>query len=308
MKYNSYVCKKFKGWEIMVKSMTGYGRSEKITTTGKCTVEIKSVNHRYLDLSIKLPRKFNCFESEIREILKDYIQRGKVDVYVSYEDYSKDSVNIKYNSQIATEYMKYLREMADEFDLDDDIRVSTISRMPDVLVLEDENINEDEAWKLLKECLHEACDVFVVSRIKEGENLKKDLIEKLEVIRSNVEFIEEKSPQVIEDYKNRLTNKIKEVLEDRQIDEARILTEVCIYSDKVCVDEEIVRLKSHIDTTIETLNNGGAVGKRLDFVAQELNREANTTLSKSNNIEISNVAISIKTDIEKIREQIQNIE
>ena len=292
----------------MVKSMTGYGRSEKVTPLAKCSVEIKSVNHRYLDMSIKLPRKLNMFEADIREVLKDYIQRGKVDVFVSYEDYSKESVNIKYNQEIAAEYMKYFAKMAEEFELDDDIRVSTLSRMPEVLVAEDENINEDEIWKLVKDVLIEACDAFVVSRIKEGENLRCDLLEKLEAMSKNVAFIEERYPKTIEDYKNRLTAKIKEVLEDKQIDESRILTEVCIYSDKVCVDEEMVRLKSHIEAVREALTTGGCVGKRLDFLAQELNREANTTLSKSTDIEISNIAISIKTDIEKIREQIQNIE
>lgn len=292
----------------MIKSMTGYGRSEKITAIGKCTVEIKSVNHRYLDLSIKLPRKFNSFESNIREVLKDYIQRGKVDVFISYENYSAESVNIKYNREAAAEYMKYFALMEEEFDVDNDIRVSTLARMPEVLTMEDENVNEDEAWKLLKETLLEACDAFVVSRIKEGENLRTDLLQKLEVMKSNVELIEQKAPSVVDGYKERLTAKIKEVLGDKQIDEARILTEVCIYSDKVCVDEELVRLKSHIDSTIEALTSGGAVGKKLDFVAQELNREANTTLSKSTDLEISNIAITIKTDIEKIREQIQNIE
>ena len=292
----------------MVKSMTGYGRSEKVTPTAKCSVEIKSVNHRYLDMSIKLPRKLNMFEADIREVLKDYIQRGKVDVFVSYEDYSKESVNIKYNQEIAAEYMKYFAKMVEDFELDDDIRVSTLARMPEVLVSEDENINEDEIWKLVKEVLLEACDAFVVSRIKEGENLRCDLLEKLEAMSKNVAFIEERYPKTIEEYKNRLTAKIKEVLEDKQIDESRILTEVCIYSDKVCVDEEMVRLKSHIEAVKEALTTGGCVGKRLDFLAQELNREANTTLSKSTDIEISNVAITIKTEIEKIREQIQNIE
>lgn len=292
----------------MVKSMTGYGRSEKVTPTAKCSVEIKSVNHRYLDMSIKLPRKLNMFEADIREVLKDYIQRGKVDVFVSYEDYSKESVNIKYNQEIAAEYMKYFAKMVEDFELDDDIRVSTLARMPEVLVSEDENINEDEIWKLVKDVLLEACDAFVVSRIKEGENLRCDLLEKLEAMSKNVAFIEERYPKTIEEYKNRLTTKIKEVLEDKQIDESRILTEVCIYSDKVCVDEEMVRLKSHIEAVKEALTTGGCVGKRLDFLAQELNREANTTLSKSTDIEISNVAITVKTEIEKIREQIQNIE
>jgi len=288
--------------------MTGYGRSEKITLTGKCSVELKSVNHRYLDLTIKLPRKLNMFEANIREVLKDYIQRGKVDVYVSFEDYSKESVNIKYNSQIAGEYIKYFEAMQEDFDIDNDIRVSTLARMPDVLVAEDENINEDETWKLIKDALIEACDAFVVSRIKEGENLKNDLLEKLDTMSENVAFIEKRYPKIIEDYKERLTGKIQEVLQDKQIDEARILTEVCIYSDKICVDEEMVRLKSHIEAVKDALITGGAVGKRLDFLAQELNREANTTLSKSTDIEISNVAITLKTDIEKIREQIQNIE
>ncbi|MBP5275406.1 MAG: YicC family protein [Lachnospiraceae bacterium] len=292
----------------MVKSMTGYGRSEKITSDYKCTVEIKSVNHRYLDLSIKLPRKLNVFEGDIREVLRDYIQRGKVDVYITYEDYCKEGVNIKYNSALAGEYINYLREMSEEFDIDDDVRVSTISRMPEVLVLEDEAFDENETWKNVKECLQEACDAFVVSRIKEGENLKTDLLKKLEDMSKDVAFIEERAPKVVEDYKNKLTNKIKEVLEDKQIDEARILTEVCIYSDKVCVDEEMVRLKSHIEAVKDSLEKGGAIGKRLDFLAQELNREANTTLSKSSDLDITNVAITIKTEIEKIREQIQNIE
>ena len=292
----------------MIYSMTGYGRSEKVNSENKCSVEIKSVNHRYLDLSIKLPRKLNMFEGEIREVIKNYIQRGKVDVFITYEDYSKDSVNIKYNRAIAEEYMEYLKSMSKDFEIDDDIRVSTLARMPEVLVLEDENTNEDEIWKTVEECLREACGAFVESRKKEGENLKNDLLEKLDAMGKNVSFIEERFSKTVEEYKSRLTAKIKEVLEDRQIDEARILTEVCIYSDKVCVDEEMVRLKSHIEAVKDALNKGGAVGKRLDFLAQELNREANTTLSKSTDIEISNVAITIKTEIEKIREQIQNIE
>jgi len=204
--------------------------------------------------------------------------------------------------------MKHLRTMAEEFDIDDDVRVSTLARLPEVLVSEDESMNEDETWKLVKEVLLIACDAFVVSRIKEGENLKTDLLAKLDAMGENVKFIEERFPAIVEEYKTRLTQKIKEVLDDKQIDESRILTEVCIYSDKICVDEEMVRLKSHIEAVKEALIQGGAVGKRLDFLAQELNREANTTLSKSTDVEVANVAITIKTDIEKIREQIQNIE
>ena len=292
----------------MVKSMTGYGRSEKITSDYKCTVEIKSVNHRYLDLSIKLPRKLNVFEGDIREVLRDYIQRGKVDVYITYEDYCKEGVNIKYNSALAGEYINYLREMSEEFDIDDDVRVSTISRMPEVLVLEDEAFDENETWKNVKECLQEACDAFVVSRIKEGENLKNDLIMKLDDMLTHVAYIKERAPEIIAEYKKGLEDKVKELLGDVKVDEARLLTEVTIFADKVCIDEEILRLLSHIETTKKALIEGGSIGRKLDFIAQEMNREANTILSKANDLATSNHAIELKTEIEKVREQIQNIE
>ena len=292
----------------MIKSMTGFGRCEVADEKRKFTVELKSVNHRYLDVNIKMPKKLNFFESTIRNLLKEYIERGKVDVYIIYEDYTEDNYTLRYNSALAAEYLGYLNSMAEEFHLDNDIRVSTLSRYPDVLVMEEQDIDEKELWSGLEKALRGACEQFVESRVKEGEALRNDLLDKLDAMLSDVDFIEERSPQIMKEYRMRLEEKIQEILGDRQIDDSRIATEVTIYADKVCVDEETVRLRSHIMTTKDTLIAGGSIGRKLDFIAQEMNREANTILSKANNIEISDVGINLKTSIEKVREQIQNIE
>lgn len=292
----------------MIKSMTGFGRCEFTDEKRKFTVELKSVNHRYLDVNIKMPKKLNFFESSIRALLKEYIERGKVDVYITYEDYTEDNYALKYNSALVAQYLDYLNRMAEEFDLENDIRVSNLSRYPDVLVMEEQDVDEKELWDGLERALRGACEQFVASRIKEGENLKVDLIDKLDHMISYVDFIEKRSPQIMEEYRKRLEDKIKEILGDRQMDDGRIATEVTIYADKVCVDEETVRLRSHINTTKDTLLEGGSIGRKLDFIAQEMNREANTILSKANNIEISDTGINLKTSIEKVREQIQNIE
>lgn len=292
----------------MIKSMTGFGRCEVADEKRKFTVELKSVNHRYLDVNIKTPKKLNFFESTIRNLLKEYIERGKVDVYITYEDYTEDNYTLRYNSALAAEYLGYLNSMAEEFHLDNDIRVSTLSRYPDVLVMEEQDIDEKELWSGLEKALRGACEQFVESRVKEGEALRNDLLDKLDAMLSDVDFIEERSPQIMKEYRMRLEEKIQEILGDRQIDDSRIATEVTIYADKVCVDEETVRLRSHIMTTKDTLIAGGSIGRKLDFIAQEMNRETNTILSKANNIEISDVGINLKTSIEKVREQIQNIE
>lgn len=292
----------------MIKSMTGFGRCEVADEKRKFTVELKSVNHRYLDVNIKMPKKLNFFESAIRNLLKDYIERGKVDVYITYEDYTEDNYSLRYNAALAGEYLGYLNAMAEEFHLENDIRVSTLSRYPDVFVMEEQDIDEKELWSGLEKALRGACEQFVDSRVKEGEALKADLLDKLDTMLSDVDFIEERSPQIMKEYRTRLEEKIQEILGDRQIDDARIATEVTIYADKVCVDEETVRLRSHIMTTKDTLLAGGSIGRKLDFIAQEMNREANTILSKANNIEISDIGIDLKTGIEKVREQIQNIE
>ena len=292
----------------MLKSMTGFGRSEYIDEKRKITVEIKAVNHRYLDCSIKMPKKLGFFEASIRTLLKDYIQRGKVDVFITYEDYTEDNFNLKYNKDMAKAYLTYLNEMAEEFGIENDVRVSTLSRYPEVFSLEEANVDEDEIWSDLDKVIREAASAFVESRIKEGENLKSDLTDKLDTMLTYVDEIESRAPEIIEEYRKNLLDKVSDLLADSSIDESRILGEVTLYADKICVDEEIVRLRSHITTTKDILAAGGSVGRKLDFIAQEMNREANTILSKANDLATSDIAINLKTDIEKVREQIQNIE
>ncbi len=292
----------------MIKSMTGFGRCEVMEGNRKFTVEMKSVNHRYLDVNIKMPKKLNFFESAIRNELKNYIQRGKVDIFISYEDFSENNVSVKYNKETAATYLQYLKQMAEDFGLENDIRVSALSRYPEVFSMEEQSVDEDELWKELQRAIKGAAEGFVESRIKEGENLKADLISKLDGMLEHVEFITERSPQIVEEYKQKLQDKVRDLLEDTKIDESRLLMEVTIFADKVCVDEELVRLRSHIEATKNALIEGGSIGRKLDFIAQEMNREANTTLSKTTDMEISNRAIELKTEIEKVREQIQNIE
>ncbi len=292
----------------MIKSMTGFGRCEVQEAERKITVEMKSVNHRYLDVNIKMPKKLYFFEAAIRSELKNYIQRGKVDLFITYEDFTETNVCVKYNKELAAEYMTYLNQMAEDFSLDNDVRVSTLSRYPEILTMEEQTIDEEKLWQLLDKAIKGASEGFVETRIKEGEHLRDDLLLKLDGMLVHVDFITERSPQIIAEYKQKLEDKVKELLEDTKVDENRLLMEVTIFADRVCVDEELVRLRSHIETTRETLLQGGSIGRKLDFIAQEMNREANTILSKSNDLEISNRAIELKTEIEKVREQIQNIE
>lgn len=288
--------------------MTGFGRCEIAEADRKITVEMKSVNHRYLDVTIKMPKKLNFFEAAIRTELKNYMQRGKVDLFITYEDFTESNVCVKYNKELAAEYMQYFDRMAEDFSLDNDIRVSTLARFPEILTMEEQTVDEEQLWKLLDKALKGAAENFVETRIREGENLRNDLIAKLEGMLAHVDFITERSPEIIEEYKEKLTKKVEELLSDKQVDESRLLMEVTIFADKVCVDEELVRLRSHITATRDTLLAGGSIGRKLDFIAQEMNREANTILSKSSDLEISNRAIELKTEIEKVREQIQNIE
>ena len=292
----------------MIKSMTGFGRFEVTENNRKFTVEMKSVNHRYLDVNIKMPKKLNFFESAIRGELKNYISRGKVDLFITYEDYSENTSTVRYNKELAQEYFQYLQQISEDFGLDNDIRVSTLSKYPDVFTMEENNIDEEELWKSLQKALRGASEMFVQSRIHEGEQLKEDLLSKLDGMLVLVDYIAERSPQIVSEYRQRLEDKVNELLAGSTIDESRILTETTIFADKICVDEEIVRLRSHIETTKKTLQEGGSIGRKLDFIAQEMNREANTTLSKANDLEITNHAIELKTEIEKVREQIQNIE
>ncbi len=295
----------------MVCSMTGFGRSEVTEGERKYIVELKSVNNRYLDINIKMPKKFNAFESAIRSELKNYMKRGKVDVFISYEDFSESESKVKYNKAIAQEYYTFLKEMAEDFGLDNDVRISVLSRFPEVFTMEEEELDEEEVWSGIKKALDQAGEQFLESRKREGQFLSQDLTEKLSGMLENVEYITERSPKIIEEYKSKLREKIQDLLEDKQIDENRLAMEVTLYADKVCVDEELTRLRSHIEATRDTLSTGDdkdGIGRKLDFLAQEMNREANTILSKSTDLKISDRGIALKTDIEKVREQIQNIE
>ena len=292
----------------MIKSMTGFGRCGIQKGSRKYTVELKSVNHRYLDVNIRMPKKLNFFETAIRTLLKTYANRGKVDIFITYEDLSQSQVSVKYNAALAAEYLKYLKQMEKEFGLENDVRVSTLSRYPEVFTMEEQSEDEEELWNELKEALEGAFFQFVETRKAEGGNLKKDILSKLAFLEEQIAFIEERSPQIIEEYRVKLEDKVKELLADTQIEEGRIAAEVILFADKICTDEEVVRLKSHIRHMRNTLEEKEGIGRKLDFIAQEMNREANTILSKANDLEVSDRAISLKTEIEKIREQIQNIE
>ncbi len=292
----------------MLKSMTGFGRYENVTDAYKISVEMKAVNHRYLDLSIKMPKKFNYFEASIRTLLKKYIQRGKVDLFITYEDYTEGNLCLKYNRELAAEYMAAFGQMAQQFKIPDDITVSTLARCPEVLTMEQAPEDEEHLWKVLSEGIQAAAERFVKTRLTEGENLKEDLLKKLDYMAGLVDFIEARSPVLLEEYRRKLTEKVTELLNGAAVEESRIVTEVTIYADKICTDEEMVRLKSHIEMMKSKLTAGVSIGRELDFIAQEMNREANTTLSKANDLEIADKAIALKTEIEKIREQIQNIE
>jgi uncharacterized protein (TIGR00255 family) len=292
----------------MLKSMTGFGRFEMDNSERKLIVEIKSVNHRYLELSIKLPKKLSFFESGIRSVLKQYISRGKVDVFITYEDYSEGKACVKYNEEIAREYYNGLKKMSEDFDITNDVKVSGLSRFPDVFTLEEQTIDEDRLWELLENAVKSAAEKFVETRVTEGNHLKNDIISKLDAMLSMVEFIEVREPQILMEYRKKLTDKVSELLGDVKVDDSILATEITIFADKICVDEETVRLKSHINSTKITLNEGVNIGRKLDFIAQEMNREANTILSKASDLIVSNKAIDLKTEIEKVREQIQNIE
>jgi uncharacterized protein (TIGR00255 family) len=292
----------------MLKSMTGFGRCEIAQIDRKITVEMKAVNHRYCDISIKMPKKLSFFEAGIRNVLKQYIGRGKIDIYITYEDYTENNVCVKYNADLAREYYNNLEKMSKEFGIDNDIRVSALSRYPEVFTLEEQTIDEKELWALVEEAVKGAASRFVDTRISEGERLKQDIISKLDGMLNIVDFIETRSPEVVNEYRNKLYAKVTELLADTKVEESILVTEVTVFADKICVDEETVRLRSHIINMKETLNDNENVGRKLDFIAQEMNREANTILSKANDLEVTNKAIDLKTEIEKVREQIQNIE
>ncbi len=288
--------------------MTGFGRYESETADRKIAVEIKSVNHRYCEISMRMPKKLYYFESSLRTLLKQYINRGKVDVFISYEDYSEGKASVKYNEELAAEYYELLGRMSEKFGLENDIRTSTLARFPDIFTIEDESGDEEELKRDLFDAVEKAAAKFVETRVEEGRHLGQDITEKLDGILKMVDLVEARSPEVVSEYRKKLTDKVAELLGDTKIDESILATEITIFADKICVDEETVRLRAHVNNMKKTLTEAVNVGRKLDFIAQEMNREANTILSKSSDLTISDTAIDLKTEIEKVREQIQNIE
>ena len=292
----------------MIKSMTGFGRAEYSEGSVRITIELKSVNHRYLDLNIRLPRRLNYLEALVRNTVKSFVSRGKIDLFISYENTENAALGLRYNKEVAETYMKYLRQMEEDFDLRSELSSVSLARMPEVISMEEVNEDHDQLWKLMEPVLKTALEHFNGSRAAEGEALRNDLIDKLAVMSDNVKLVEERYPEILAEHEQRIREKLKEITEDSTIDESRIAAEMVIFADRLCTDEEVVRLANHVNTMKKLLTEGGEKGKQLDFIAQEMNREANTILSKSNDMRTSDVGIALKTDIEKIREQIQNIE
>ena len=293
----------------MIRIMTGFGHGEVSNDKNqKVTVEMKSVNHRYCDISLKLPKKLAMFEANIRNIMKEYASRGKIDIYVSYEDLSETAVSLHYNQAMAEEYMQVFKKMQEDFNIETKITAEALAKYPEVVTIEEVQQDEEVWWELLEAALRQAAEKFVETRTIEGANLKRDLLGKLDQMAADVTFIEERSPQIIAEYRSKLEEKVKEFLEDSTIEENRIAAEVTLYADKIAVDEEIVRLQSHISSMTDVLESDESIGRKLDFMAQEMNREANTILSKSSDVDLADHAIELKTNVEKVREQIQNIE
>lgn len=292
----------------MIKSMTGYGRAQGAFSGGEITVELKSVNNRYLDCNVKLPRVYGYVEDAVKALVQKHISRGKVDVFITIATAGTDNVTISLNKPVVRGYLSALKDMAREFGVQEDISVSLLSRFNDVFLVEKQEEDENEVKNAILGVVSDAISAFDAMRQKEGETLKEDLLQKAQEILELVSRVEARSPITVEAYRNRLTAKMQEVLENQQLDEARIIQEAAIYADKVAVDEETVRLRSHVAQLEGMLNGGGVIGRKLDFLMQEMNREANTIGSKGNDVEQARNVVDIKALLEKIREQIQNIE
>ena len=292
----------------MIKSMTGYGFFELIDTEQKITVEVKSVNHRYFDLSIKMPKKFNAFESELRGIVKKYAERGKIDLYINYESFVENRIAISYHEDVAGEYAEAIKRAGESFSLEQGLTAAALLRYPEVITIEEREQDVEKVYEKLQEVITEALKRFCDAKQAEGRHLQEDIEKKLDYIMKLVSLIEERSPEILQEYREKIMAKVKELIGDRKLDDIVLATELTIFADKICVDEETVRLKSHVNGMREAMKSDDSVGRRLDFIAQEMNREANTILSKANDRMVSDYAISLKTEIEKIREQIQNIE
>ncbi len=292
----------------MIYSMTGYGRASELFGNREITVELRSVNNRYLDCSVKLPRAFSYAEDAVKKKIKDAISRGKVDVFVTVRNQEGEDVEVTLNRSVVESYLKAMKSLVADYGVKDDISVSSVTSLPDVFSIEREEMDEDEAQSQLLKVLDAALEKHSSMRAKEGEAMEQDLRNRAVTILDLVAKVEKRSPVTLENYRARLAEKMQEVLASTQIDEGRILQEAAIYADKIAVDEETVRLRSHFAQMDQMLTAGGPIGRKLDFLLQEMNRESNTIGSKGNDLEQARHVVAIKAELEKIREQVQNIE
>ncbi len=294
----------------MIRSMTGYGRAQATVGTINVTVELKSVNHRYFEFNSRVPRNYGFLEEKLKSFVGSLVSRGKVECYVSVENLEDSDVEILVNHGLATSYLKAYRELAErnELDIRDELAISSLVRNSDIFTVHKQDADEEKIWEAVKSVASEAVAKFITMRETEGEKLKNDVLSRADFILNKVSVIEERSPETVKEYNDKLLTRINEFLSDVQVDEQRLLTECAIFADKVAVAEETVRLRSHIDQLGQFLNSTEAVGRKIDFLVQEMNREANTIGSKAQDVTIARCVIDIKAEIEKIREQIQNIE
>ncbi len=292
----------------LIKSMTGYGRAVETAHGREFTVELRSVNNRYLDCTVKMPRSVSFAEDAVKQAVKAAVSRGKVDVFVSIRSESGEDTTVSLNKAVLEGYLAAMRQMVQEFGVQDDISVSTVSRLPEVFAVEKPEVDEKQLLEDLLSVVNQALESYNAMRTTEGLALDADLRSRGNTILELVSQVEQGNAQTVIDYRTRLENKLKEVLENTNIDESRILTEAAIFADKVAVDEETVRLRSHLEQMNAMLTAGGAVGRKLDFLLQEMNRETNTIGSKCTDVRLARIVVDIKAELEKIREQTQNIE
>jgi len=293
----------------MIKSMTGFGRGEVQHNNTSFTIELKSVNHRYLDISIKCPKKFSYLEENARQLVKDYVKRGRVDVFINYNHIGESDVKITPNILVAKEYVNALKQIQDELGVKDDITASVIAKFPDVIVIENKEDDKDEVWESFKAGLLDGLNNLNSMRLHEGSKLKEDLLNRLDFMENTVAEIDNRSSEVLNLYKTKLNKRIRDILDDEiEVDESRLAMEIAIFADKSSITEEIVRFGSHISQFRKSFEQVESIGRKLDFLIQEMNREINTIGSKASDLMISNVVIDMKSELEKIREQVQNIE
>lgn len=292
----------------MIKSMTGFGRGTSEGEASNFIVEIKTVNHRYFEINVRMPRTLISLEDNIRKYVNEKIKRGKVDILITQNQEIKEDINVVINEDLADNYVRALNKLRDKYGLRDDISATTLARFPEVLIVQQKEEDLDKIWCTLLPAVDDAVNNLFSMREQEGEKLLTDITKRCECISNNIDIINKRVPEVSEEYRKRLLKKLEEILTERDMDENRIAMEVVLQADKSCIDEEIVRLKSHIGQVLNTFKLNEPIGRKLDFIIQEMNREANTIASKVNDLELTNVALEIKSDIEKIREQVQNLE